>query len=55
MKITKTATSNPAGSPRSTPIAAPPGGDFDRFAHLTGKLVRLPKTELDQQRRRAGA
>lgn len=49
-------TFNPAGSPdfKATTAANASGDEFGRFADLTSKLVEVPKSELDKQRR-AGA
>jgi hypothetical protein len=54
-----TATSNPAvikvvdTTPRKTPVEAKSKhpGDFDRFEDLTSKLTKVPKSEVDEQRK----
>jgi hypothetical protein len=52
-------TSNPAGSPKVTDTTPRPhseagraeSNDFDRFEALTGKLVQVPKDEVDKKRK----
>lgn len=43
-------TVNPAGAPTITPVPGSTGpGEFDRFEDLAGKLVQVPKKELDEK------
>ena len=51
-------TANPAGSPMvtisdQTGTATPTNEAFDRFANLAGKLAKVPKHELEEQRKTA--
>lgn len=46
-------TTNPAGAPDVRPAkrSGQQGGEFARMKDLTGKLLRVPKTELDERRK----
>lgn len=52
----KSQTSNPAGSPKITdttprPSSPPKPQEYTRFEALTSKLVKVPKSEIDEQRK----
>jgi hypothetical protein len=50
-------TGNPAGDPVlrgfEIPGRNPHDREFDRFEKLTGKLLKVPKSELDQKREKS--
>jgi hypothetical protein len=47
-------TSNPAGSPKIKPTApATSNTEAENFEKLAGKLVQVPKTEIDEQRQKS--
>jgi hypothetical protein len=52
-------TANPAGSPKLTELRVPlqpspvkAKAEFDQFSDLARKLVGVPKSEVDEQRKR---
>ena len=55
MNYSGSATANPAGSPKLTDLAitsAPATAatrEFDRFRELAGRLMGVPKSELDEK------
>jgi hypothetical protein len=56
MATTGSNTSNPAGSPKVTPVAPSSSGKpeaFQAFENLTRKVLRVPKSEVDEKRQTA--
>ena len=54
--MTPSPTSNPAGSPKVTPVDPPANGgskprEFERFEGLARKLAKVPKSEVDAKRK----